>query len=54
MPQDRKALTNIDQTGDTRAKVSLECIEECIEHIAIGMKSQFPYYYVEKIDELKE
>jgi len=27
VPQDRKALAGIEQTGDTRAKVSLACIE---------------------------
>lgn len=29
MPQDRKALTGIEQTGDRRAKVPLACVEKC-------------------------
>ena len=28
MPQDRKALAGIEQTGDTRAKVPLACVVE--------------------------
>lgn len=54
MPQDRKTLTNIEQTGDTRAKVPLVCIEECFEHIAIGMKSLFPCYMLKKNGRGKE
>ena len=29
MPQNRKALTGIEQTGDRRTKVTLACMEEC-------------------------
>lgn len=29
MPQDRKALTSIEQTGDRRTKVTLACMGEC-------------------------
>jgi len=28
VPQDRKALACIEQTGDTRAKVPLACVEK--------------------------
>lgn len=51
MPQNRKALAGIEQTGDRRTKVPLACfilIHSC------GVKSMLPYYYVEKIDEVKE
>ena len=54
MPQDRKALASIEQTGDRRAKVPLTCIKWCLQHIALGIKSMLLCYSVEKSDEVKE
>ena len=39
MPQDRKALAGIEQTGDTRAKVPLASVREYFYHIPLGKKS---------------
>lgn len=33
VPQDRKALAGIEQTGDRKTKIPLVCIEECFEYI---------------------
>ena len=37
MPQDRKAITCIEQIGDRRAKVPLACMEENFQHIAMEL-----------------
>ena len=39
MPQDRKALAGIEQTGDTRAKVPLASVRKYFYHIPLGIKS---------------
>ena len=44
MPQDRKTLAGIEQTGDRRAKISLACIKICFRHIAMEIESMFPCY----------
>ena len=54
MPQDRKALTGIEQTGDRRAKVSIAQIESLFRYIAMGIKFMHPCYYVEKSDQVKD
>ena len=51
MPQDRKALACVEQTGDRRAKISLACIKICFRHIAMGIESMLPCYMKNSRDE---
>ena len=48
MPQDRKALAGFEQSGDTRAKVPLACVVECLQYITMEKKSISSCYYIEK------
>jgi len=45
VPQDRKALAGIEQTGDTRAKVPLACIEKCLQYKKSKLYSKNWYGY---------
>lgn len=47
MPQNRKALTSIEQTGDRRTKVPLACVERFFLYVAMEMN-------LLEIDKVKE
>lgn len=46
MPQDRKTLVGIEQTGDRRAKVSLARIEKCLQYKKSNLYSKNWYGYL--------
>lgn len=46
MPQDRKVLASIEQTGDRRTKVPLACIEKCLHYKKSKLYSKNWYGYL--------